>query len=76
MQYFKITDDGIEVTLAPYEAPIAPAPRADDAEQEPADPLMDPATYGRSGNVPGFPRPSDEDDGDYDEADLDQEFGS
>ena len=50
-----LTIDGIALVLAP---PDDPAPLKDE-ESELVDPANDPLTYGRTGKVPGFDRPSD-----------------
>mgnify|MGYP001589655937 CR=1 FL=1 len=58
----KLSLDNFSVSFAPFE-PIAPAPTRADREAEsvePQNPLDDPATYGRSGSVPGFQREEDD----------------
>jgi hypothetical protein len=48
--------EGIRAVLTP---PDAPEPKPEKTEAEPSSPLNDPDTYGSSGKVPGFERPSD-----------------
>lgn len=50
--------DGLAVSLAPDAPPVADVPR--EVVEEPADPLLDPATFGYRDAVPGFPRRRDE----------------
>lgn len=58
-----LTLGDLTVALAPAE-PVAAEPRAprERVEEEPADPLSDPATFGFRNAVPGFPRRREEDE--------------
>lgn len=58
-----LTIDGVSVALSPWEPPAEKGGRVD--EDGAIGALDDAATYGRREGVPGFTRPTGDDEGDF-----------